>query len=413
MKYDVMVSILCTTYNHQEFIRDALDGFVKQKTDFKYEIIIHDDASTDNTANILRSYKKKYPNDIRLILQTENQFQKGCKICLEYMFPLVHGKYIAFCEGDDYWIDEYKLQKQIDFLETHPEYSMCMHNAYRLNYETGERKPLDTFPETGTYDQEKQILAGLGTDFPAFASYVLRTELFKKMPEFFSEPGVFDYPIRQYYANCGEIYYFSEIMSVYRVSTPNSYMKQTAEKQEFYNQYTLEMIRFFEELNNYTEKKFKDILEVKIDSDYWGFCSSVSEDRGMRLARAEKLDVNKIKNYYQRLKWDYLDGSIQALYKESKHIFIYGTSRLAMICKEQLRNGGIQFAGFVVSDNQMKTDMIDGGKVYYLSDVLAQYENAGFILAVQPVNVNVIAQVLKKRGVTQYCAPYKLVKMER
>lgn len=406
MEYATMVSVLCTTYNHEKFIRDALNGILNQKTNFKYEVIVHDDASTDNTVNILHSYEREYADCVKLILQAENQFQKGRNIALEYMFPLVRGKYIAFCEGDDYWVDEYKLQKQIDFLEANPEYSMCMHNAYRLNYETGEQKKLDTFPDSGTYDQEKQILAGLGTDFPAFASYVLRTEFLEKMPEFFMEAKVLDYPLRQYYANCGKIYYFSEPMSVYRVSTPNSYMKQTAKKQEFYNQYTIGMIRFFEKLNNYTGKKFQHILESKIDSDYWGFCTSVSENAGMRLAVAEKLDINKIMSCYKKLRLDYLDECVQELYKESRHLFIYGTSRLAMICKEQLQNGRLSFGGFVVSDNQMKPDMIDGEKVYYLSEVLARYENIGFVLAVQPVNVNVIAQTLKKRGVDQYCVPY-------
>ena len=412
MQYDMMVSVLCTTYNHEKFIKDALDGILSQKTDFKYEVIVHDDASTDNTVNILHSYEREHPDCVKLILQTENQFRKGRKISSEYMFPLVQGKYIAFCEGDDYWIDEYKLQKQIDFLEKHPEYSMCMHNAYSINYETGEQKKLDTFPDSGTYDQEKQILTGLGTDFPAFASYVLRTEFLGEMPDFFIESRVLDYPIRQYYANCGKVYYFSEPMSVYRVSTPNSYMKQTTERQEFYNQYTIEMIRFFENLNNYTENKFQHILESKLDSDYWGFCTSVSESRGMELAIMKKLDINRIKNYYKRLRLDYVDESIKELYKKREYIFIYGISRLAMICKEQLQNGRIQFGGFVVSDNQMKPDMIDGEKVYYLSDVLAQYENIGFVLAVQPVNVNVIAQALKKRGVDQYCVPYKLERMQ-
>ena len=184
MEYATMVSVLCTTYNHEKFIRDALNGILNQKTNFKYEVIVHDDASTDNTVNILHSYEREYVDCVKLILQTENQFQKGRNIALEYMFPLVRGKYIAFCEGDDYWVDEYKLQKQIDFLEANPEYPMCMHNAYRLNYETGEQKKLDTFPDSGTYDQEKQILAGLGTDFSASASYVLRTEFLEKMQSF-------------------------------------------------------------------------------------------------------------------------------------------------------------------------------------------------------------------------------------
>ena len=199
-----MVSVICTAYNHENFIQDAIEGVIHQKTDFNYEFLIHDDASTDKTAKIIQAYAQKYPTVIRAILQDENQFQH-CHIYPDILFPMIRGKYVAFCEGDDYWTDEYKLQKQVDFLEKHPEYTMCIHNAIKWNYETGEKKRLDTFLEDGTYEQKQQILAGLGTDFPAFASYVFRSELLKKIPDFFLASHVLDYPLRQYAANEGKI----------------------------------------------------------------------------------------------------------------------------------------------------------------------------------------------------------------
>jgi glycosyltransferase involved in cell wall biosynthesis len=122
-----LVSINCITYNHELFIRDALEGFLMQKTDFEFEILIHDDASTDNTANIIREYEAKYPDLIKPIYQTENQYSKGNNPNRVYQFPRAKGKYIAMCEGDDYWTDPYKLQKQVDFLEANHEYSACTH----------------------------------------------------------------------------------------------------------------------------------------------------------------------------------------------------------------------------------------------------------------------------------------------
>ena len=113
---NIMVSICCITYNQEKFIRQALDGFLMQKTNFKYEIIIHDDASTDNTANIILEYEKKYPDIIKPIYQTENQYSKGKKPTL-ITYKAAQGKYIALCEGDDYWIDENKLQLQVDYME--------------------------------------------------------------------------------------------------------------------------------------------------------------------------------------------------------------------------------------------------------------------------------------------------------
>lgn len=98
----LMVSICCITYNHEKYISEALESFLMQKTSFKYEILIHDDASTDNTAKIIREYEKKFPEIIKPIYQIENQYSKGNKINLVYNFPRAKGKYIAICEGDDY-----------------------------------------------------------------------------------------------------------------------------------------------------------------------------------------------------------------------------------------------------------------------------------------------------------------------
>ena len=144
-----MVSVLVATYNHEKYIRETLDGILNQKTNFKYDVIVHDDASTDHTAEIVKEYEKKYPDIIRGIYQQTNQFY-NCNISAKYLYPQIKGKYFAVLDGDDYWIDENKLQMQVDFLEKHPDYSMCMHNAIKFNNETGEKKVLNTFPKDGT-----------------------------------------------------------------------------------------------------------------------------------------------------------------------------------------------------------------------------------------------------------------------
>lgn len=123
-----LVSIRCTAYNHELYIAQALDGFLTQKTDFPFEVIIHDDASTDKTADIIRKYEEKYPKIIRPIYETENQYSKHDGSLNKIINKASGGKYIAICEGDDFWIDPYKLQKQVDFLENNPEFGMCYTN---------------------------------------------------------------------------------------------------------------------------------------------------------------------------------------------------------------------------------------------------------------------------------------------
>ena len=132
-----MVTVWCLTYNQKNFIRDALDGFVMQRTNFPFEVIVHDDASTDGTTDIVCDYAVKYPHIIKPMIETVNQWQKGG---LQHIVAIMNdkhrrGKYIAFCEGDDYWTDPDKLQRQVFFLESNPDYSMCFHSA-KKKFET-------------------------------------------------------------------------------------------------------------------------------------------------------------------------------------------------------------------------------------------------------------------------------------
>lgn len=134
----LMVSIKCLAYNHEKFIRETLEGFVMQKTNFRFEAIVHDDASTDGTAAIIREYAEKYPDIIRPIYETENQYSKKDGSLSRIMHEACNGKYIAMCEGDDYWTDSYKLQKQVDFLEANQDYVMCSHFWDEYQQETSE-----------------------------------------------------------------------------------------------------------------------------------------------------------------------------------------------------------------------------------------------------------------------------------
>lgn len=128
---DIKVSILCTTYNHGDYIKDCLDSLLAQKTNFAFEIVINDDASTDNTSLIIEEYVKKFPKKIHCITQKENLYKsKGLpEIMSNILLKNSTGKYIAFCEGDDYWTDSYKLQLQYDAMENNDDCTLCVHRA--------------------------------------------------------------------------------------------------------------------------------------------------------------------------------------------------------------------------------------------------------------------------------------------
>ena len=224
-----IVSICCLTYNHEPYIRQCLDGFMMQKTDFPLEILIHDDASTDKTADIIKEYEAKYPNIIKPIYQTENQYSKGIKISASYNFPRAQGKYIALCEGDDYWTDSNKLQKQVDFLEANDDVSMCFHNANMINTEgnkIGDHKRY----HSDQYVPVEDIIWGGGIFCPT-ASIIFRTQYVKSgYPDFCLNCHVGDYPLQLYLSVRGKVYYFDSEMSVYRRGMPGSWSQAFLKK---------------------------------------------------------------------------------------------------------------------------------------------------------------------------------------
>ena len=215
-KSQVMLTIWCTAYNHEPYIRQCLEGFVMQKTTFRFEAIVHDDASTDETATIIREYAEKYPDIIRPILETENQYSKKDGTIPKVMNENTHGRYVAFCEGDDYWTDPLKLQKQVDFLESHEDYSMCFHRAM-LKWENGENK--DTL-FSKINDREYSGVEIFYRWIVPTASVVVRSEVLKSdiYNEVIVNPDILfgDTPLFLCAAHMGRIRGMKDVMSVYR-----------------------------------------------------------------------------------------------------------------------------------------------------------------------------------------------------
>ncbi len=218
---DCMVSVVCITYNHENYIRDALESFVNQKVNFPYEILVGDDASTDGTADIIREYEARYPSLVRGIYQTENLFSKGISQ-EEILFDAARGKYIAYCEGDDYWLDDAKLQMQVDYLEAHPDCAACVGNTI-WHYCTSS-KPDTDFAQKGDCDF---TLADILNDYLYHIStLVVRSELLRDRPEYYYlglEAYESDATLSWRITLAGKIHYINRVMSLYRYrSNPES-----------------------------------------------------------------------------------------------------------------------------------------------------------------------------------------------
>lgn len=212
-----LVAIKCPVYNHEPYLRDCLEGFVMQQTNFPFVAIVHDDASTDNSAAIIREYAEKYPDIIKPIYEIENQYSKhdgSVGRIMDAAIETTGAKYVAMCEGDDYWTDPLKLQKQVDFMEANPEYSMCFHKVNTLIQETGEIKNEFIVRDMPGKSTILDLAEGNYIHTPSVLCrrYSGVQEQYQKMMPCL--PG--DYVMWMLLAEKGDIYKFNEPMAVYR-----------------------------------------------------------------------------------------------------------------------------------------------------------------------------------------------------
>ncbi|MDD3036338.1 glycosyltransferase [Bacteroides sp.] len=257
MENSITVTICCLTYNHEKFVKQCLDGFIMQKTNFHFEVLIHDDASTDKTQEIIREYATNYPDIIKPVLQKENQYSKGIRAILAtFCYPQAKGKYIAICEGDDYWIDPLKLQKQVDFLENNPDYAMV-------------------YTRSNVYDQRKCRIEDylIGREFNDFNDLLIinriptlitciRTNILIEYTNDIKPEKqnwlMGDYPIWLWIAYHYKIKFFPEVTSVYRDQLESASHSQDLQKQEKFALSVIDITTFY-------IKKF----EIVPTKEYW------------------------------------------------------------------------------------------------------------------------------------------------
>lgn len=231
----ILVAIHCLVYNHEPYLRDCFEGFVMQKTNFRFVAIVHDDVSTDGSSTIIREYTEKYPNIFRPIYETENQYKKGGFGLINHILDeatlKVEAKYVAICEGDDFWIDPFKLQKQVDFLEAHPDFSMCFHGAIIKNETDTEVITTCDKIETKEY-YTKDIFPGWVVPT---ASVVYRRGMIENYPPL-KKTKWMKYGDIALFLKCthtGRVWGMEEKMSVYRMTEGGACVQQRYELNRF------------------------------------------------------------------------------------------------------------------------------------------------------------------------------------
>lgn len=223
-----LVSISCITYNHASYIKECIDGFLMQKTNFNFEVLIHDDHSTDGTEEIIKEYAKQYPDIIKPLFEKENQYSLGKPIgSAVWNLPRARGEYIAICEGDDYWTDPYKLQKQVDFLESHPDYGMCYTKVKR--FVPKNNKFIDEWGGPNETMDKLLIENTIPTLTAVFHKAIYDKYLTEIHP---SKRGwlMGDYPIWLYFAQNSKIKFINETTGVYRICTESASHSNDIEK---------------------------------------------------------------------------------------------------------------------------------------------------------------------------------------
>lgn len=321
MNDDVLVSVICLAYNHEKYICQAMDSILSQKTDFKYEVIVSEDCSTDNTAKILREYESK-DDKLKVIYFQENQHTKGIPK-LPKLIDMAKGELLAFCECDDYFCDEYKLQKQVDLLRKHPDCVACIHSAYRVSEngnKIGYKRPRTTKEIMGM----KEIIPCLGESLYALNSLMCYK---KALADYFDNPlylckcGVGDMPLALYLAFKGNFIYSEGNMAAYRVNSIGSWSQRMSRDSVAAIKTLNRFIELMKELDRMTHGSFhKEVCERM---NYFEFMKAYNEKNYSKYMSVEYKVYRERRPLKQRLNF-----SLKCFVKYVKQI-VCGTRKSA------------------------------------------------------------------------------------
>ncbi len=398
---DVEVTVWCTTYNHIEYIEKALEGFVNQETTFNYEVIVFDDASTDGTADVIRKYASEYPNIIKAYLAKENTFQKPQQRLMRTKLKnsVVKGKYIALCEGDDYWIYTKKLQRQYDLLEKYKEMVMCFHNAIRVNGDDVMPQIIDM--DTGVVDDDEIFMCKNGR--PPTASFFYRADVAKDLinSNAYLECPVGDDPLRHFMNAKGKIIYIDKCWSVRNYMHEGSWNRRFKEDRAFVREYQKKFYKYFEKFDKETKYAFADqICKQKLELCAAAFYSEFTADSTqdcMEYAKSLSKEFGESPNkYFYKLALtnaNKYDDYIEYIRQQKSKKYIYGAGVEANKTAERLLKEEIDIEGFVVTSLEANPESIMEKKVIEFNKEMID-DSVFFVLGLNDFNRSQVIDLL-------------------
>jgi len=293
----IKCSIICNTYNHEKTIEQTINGFLSQKVGFKIEILIHDDASTDNTQFIVKKFVKLYPELIKPIYQTINQTQQGKSVSL-LNISRAHGEYIAICEGDDVWIDPLKLHKQISFLDDHIEFECVGHACEVKNINFPFKSRIWSYSKLSKEITTQEIILNRGIVF-AYNTLIFRYPRID-YPSFFEDFKVADIKRIIFTSILGKVYYLNNVMSRYHVGVKGSWTERVRLNNDMLVKHYQSEIRFYENLEFYTHNKYTYEIKSVINQILFMINLLEFDIKCLKSVEFSKLKLNqKINIYFQ------------------------------------------------------------------------------------------------------------------
>lgn len=418
---EIMVSVLCTTYNQVKYIRDTLDGFISQKTNFPFEVIIFDDASNDGTSDIVKEYEKKYPQIIHAIIAKKNTFfhPKRSEMIRGIERRYLRGKYVALCEGDDYWIDCHKLQIQVDYMEKHPECSLYLHNALRMDCMEKTIKPIDPYDGETEKEVSAEELIMFRKGHPPTASFIYRKELIE-CPKLFWEASVGDYTILLYALTQGKVHYNSRIMSIYRWLSDGSYNREVMSNVNRAFYFHVGLVDFVFRYDNYTNYKYHIWtlcrMQIHISQIVYKCIKDKSSYEYITSCKAEGIFIPEqyVKYFeeFERIKKQifditYISEQTRAFMTQHRNVVVMGIGKYGTIVASQLNNNNISFAGFTVTKKE-ENDMYMDKPVWELSQLIQEMDDVGVLIGINPESWDDIIKSLTDAKIKNYYCPFMM-----